>query len=133
MQVNELDHLFRKLYEYRELKRQMDEEEKTLNAQIDELENAILLRMKENNKDNWETEDAKFYISRKMSVTVPKEPEKKEAFLGYLESQGLRNMFTVHSQTLNSWYNQEKEKGSEMNIPGLDMPTLRETLNMRRK
>lgn len=130
--VQELDLLFNKLYEYRELKKKFDEEEKALNKTIDELENSILIRLKENNKDKWDTENATFYISRKMSVTVPKEPEKKETFMNYLEGNGLKSMFTVHSATLNSWYNQEAEKGNT-NIPGLDMPTLRETLNMRRK
>lgn len=68
----------------------------------------------------------KILVDKKTSVKVPKDPEKREQFFGYLKNKGLfEDLVTIHSSTLNSYYNQElsaaKESGQVFEgIPGLE-------------
>jgi len=68
----------------------------------------------------------KVTVDTKLSVKVPKEPADRDAFFRYLRDKGLFDaMATIHSATLNSFYNAElaaaKEEGrTEFKIPGLE-------------
>jgi hypothetical protein len=75
------------------------------------------------------------YFSNRMSVTMPKNPEDREAFFNYLKEKGaFDGLITVNSMTLNSFYKQEAEiaNSPDFKIPGIGTPTLIKTLNMRR-
>lgn len=77
------------------------------------------------------------YIARKEVYTVPKTNEDKNKLFTYIkEKYGpdvLMSMVGIHSQTLTSWANKETETGEVQTIPGLDQPTMIETLNFRKK
>lgn len=68
----------------------------------------------------------KIVVDNKISVKVPKEPELKDAFFRYLREKGIFDQLaTVHSATLNAFYNAEiaaaREDGKEdFKIPGLE-------------
>lgn len=68
----------------------------------------------------------KIIVDNKISVKVPKDPEKKDAFFRYLREKGIfDSVATVHSATLNSFYNAEiaaaREEGkTDFQIPGLE-------------
>jgi hypothetical protein len=61
-------------------------------------------------------------VEVKESVKVPKDEASRELFFEYLKEQGIfENMITVHSQTLNAWYNaevQDREVG--WTVPGIE-------------
>lgn len=87
-----------------------------------------------------------FYFSDKMSVKVPKDLENKKAFFKYLhDTYGpvvYWDKISVHSATLNSFYNAELEQFNEkakqglvsgdFHIPGLEAPTAMRSLNVRK-
>lgn len=77
------------------------------------------------------------YISRKEVYTVPKTNEDKNKLFTYIKEKygpdALMSMVGIHSATLTSWANKETETGEVQAIPGLDQPTMIETLNFRKK
>lgn len=133
MSLENLEELFKKYFDYRELRDQMKAEMADLQAKLDDLEAGILDGLDAAGKTNWELPDAKFHISEKCSFTIPKDPDKMEALRQHLERQGLRDMLTVNSAKLNSWANQEVASNPLVQIPGLELPTTYKQLNMRKK
>jgi len=72
-------------------------------------------------------------------VTTPKTLENKRELFGWINklygADVLDTMVSVNHQTLNSFYNQEAEKSVHdplFHIPGLEMPTLTESVSFRR-
>lgn len=76
--------------------------------------------------------------SVRWSWKTPKEKSAREAFFGYLKEKELyEEMITVNSQSLNAFCKGEleaaKEEGNfDFTIPGLDEPSLTETISLRR-
>lgn len=89
--------------------------------------------------ENFSSKSCTVSVQQKTSVKVPKSPEQREAFFGYLKERGVfEDLITVNSQTLNSWYNAEKEEFDKTNpevfaIPGLDDVNDYTTLSVRKK
>ena len=77
--------------------------------------------------------------SVRWSWKTPKEKSAREAFFNYLKEKELYDeMITVNSQSLNAFCKSEletaKEEGNiDFTIPGLDEPSLSETISLRRK
>jgi hypothetical protein len=102
------------------------------------LEEEIKLMMSAADLERFDGSNITVFLKEKTSVKVPREPEKKGAFFGYLREQELFDeLATVNSQTLNSWYKQEIEvrrsKGLSEAIPGLDDVSSYLDINVRRK
>ena len=138
MSLENLEDLFQKYYQYRELKEQLDKELKDVNASLTKLEGEILEGLEKAGKNSWELPDAKFHIAEKESFTNPKDPDRAKEFREFLIAQGLEDMLTVNSMKLNSWASQEFENAKTRNdvhfrIPGLDLPITYKKLYMRRK
>jgi len=78
-----------------------------------------------------------FIRTEKSSVTIPK-GEAKDEFFDYLKKVGhFEALATVNSATLNSWYKSEDEAAKARGepyavIPGLEMPTIRVGLTVRK-
>lgn len=78
------------------------------------------------------------YLRTRTSVRVPKTEQGRETFFNYLEHKGiLKQMMTVHSNTLNSWYQSEYELAAErgdqdFSIPGIDEHTERVSLEVKK-
>jgi hypothetical protein len=78
------------------------------------------------------------FKTQRFTVTVPKDGADREAFFGYLESQGIfRELITVNSQTLNSYWKKEFEAAVEQGNPDWKMPGIADpkhviTLGMRK-
>jgi hypothetical protein len=77
------------------------------------------------------------YKSTKEVYRTPKTNEDKQKLFDYIKQKygedTLITMASINHQTLNSWANKETETGDVMEIPGLDQPTVEETINVRRK
>jgi hypothetical protein len=84
------------------------------------------------------------YLTTKSSVKVPGSIKEKVKFFDYLKQIGndvFLSMATVNSSTLNSWYNAKMEEAAErakeqgtviqFEVPGIEAPTMRETLGFR--
>jgi hypothetical protein len=86
-----------------------------------------------------------FYFIDKMSVKIPKDLDQKKAFFKYLHDTYGDTVYwdkvSVHSATLNSFYNAELEQFNEkakaglvsgdFHIPGLEAPTAMRSLGLR--
>ena len=81
------------------------------------------------------------FRQKSFSVKIPKDPESKERLFGWIKDHKgedvLRNMISINSQTLNSFYKAElevaKEKGDvDWVLPGIETPEVYYTLNMRK-
>ena len=88
---------------------------------------SLLPMLKDVDMKSFEVPDfGKVVVDTKISVKVPKDPEKKQEFFNYLKEKGVfEPMATIHSATLNSFYNAElevaREEGhADFNIPGLE-------------
>ncbi len=77
--------------------------------------------------------------SERLTVTLPKTPEDKDAFYEYLKNKNLfEDIVTVNSMTLNAFYKKEFEIAAEegravgFKIPGISEPKTITTLNVRK-
>lgn len=105
---------------------------------LEELELQLMEKLKQLDRKNFQSKLGTFSISHRVSVKVPSTPEEKAAFFDYLRQKGVfEQMVGVHSQTLNSFYKAEFEaakdrgEGLDFSIPGLQPPTVMETLSFR--
>lgn len=127
----------------RKLKQLKDEAEAKQEA-ADEVKNAynaqrklVLDVLKANNRQNYSVDGcAMVYVNSKEAYRVPQTLEDKTKLFDYISNtygeDTLLSMVGIHSATLTSWANAESEKGI-MSIPGLEAPTMVETLNVRKK
>lgn len=87
--------------------------------------------------DRFEYGGRVIYLRTRTSVQVPKSSEDREAFFDYLKERGVfEQMITVHSNTLNSFYQGEYEQAvAEGNlsfkIPGIGDHNERFTLEVK--
>lgn len=81
------------------------------------------------------------YIQTKFSIETPKTPDSKLALFGYIEKEKgpevLLGMQSIHSATLNSFYEQESTVAAERGdhrwaLPGVGEPKMYKTLGTRK-
>lgn len=74
-------------------------------------------------------------IREEEAYRTPKTNDEKTRLFNYIKDKYgpdvLMGMASINSQTLNSWANKEAETGV-MSIPGLEAPTMTESLSFRR-
>lgn len=90
---------------------------------LDKAEAILLAALEKAGLKTFKSPTGSFSVTNTQSVKVPS-GEAKDAFFNYLKE---KNMFealaTVHSKTLNSWYNEEVKKDAFFKVPGLEDPT----------
>lgn len=103
--------------------------------QLEALKAKVLAHMQQSEIENFKVSGhGTIYIKENSSVTVPREPEMRDAFFAYLRDRGIfEQTITVHSQTLNSLYRatleEAKEKGDvHFKFPGIGAPKFYTTL-----
>lgn len=137
--VSELDNaltnyiLAREAYETKKkISNDADKVQKTMQAKVLTLLNA-------SKKKNWEVEGfGKVSKAVKYSIKTPAELENKKLMLQHFRSLGDDIYIAkvgVNSNTLNAYFNAEKEIDPSFTIPGCDEPIANETLRLtnRRK
>lgn len=74
-------------------------------------------------------------IRNQFVVRTPKTPEEKTALFNFIRDnkgpEALIGLVSINHQTLQAFVNSEKETNPEVIIPGLEAPTLRESLQFR--
>ena len=135
--VDELDAALKDYVEKREdyeakkkASNEADKVQKTAQAKLLTLLNA-------SNKKNWEVEGfGKVGKVVKYSIKVPEDLGKKKEMLQHFRSLGpdiYIAKVSVNSNTLNAYYNAEKENDPNFEIPGCDAPIANETLSLRNR
>lgn len=139
MTAEEFEQIVNRAYEIKQEKKEIEELAKKKEEEFRELEKIILANFEHLDKSSHVTGMCLCSKVERSTVTVPKDPEKKEAFWNYLkENKYFDALVTVNHQTLNAFYNQQleiaKEEGNYgFEIPGLDAPKTLAYLTFRRK
>lgn len=110
------------------------------NATVELLEEKVTELMEKADKDVYVGRDARITIVSKLQVTTPKSPEDKQKFFEWLKlKHGEEAMWayaTVNHNSLNSLYNTEAEeakvRGEMISVDGIEAPTIRKTLQVRK-
>lgn len=104
---------------------------------VDECEAKLLDLLKRAGKNKYHSDLGTVNIVNRFSVKTPKELSKKAEFFGWIEQtygiETLKGMLSIHSQTLNSFINEVKEKNPLTDIPGLGAPTHEEIIRFTSK
>jgi predicted ribosome quality control (RQC) complex YloA/Tae2 family protein len=115
------------------------EELKEEGKKLQEMENKILMCLKELELDSYKSKHGTVSITHRTSFTVPKDPEAKAAFFEYLRDRGVYDsLVTVNSQTLNSFCKAELEaaieegRGLDFQIPGIGEHKVFESISFRK-
>jgi DNA-binding transcriptional regulator YbjK len=108
-----------------------------LYKESEELKKQVINALKANKRTKFETEGVgTVFIVEKEIYTVPKVADDKTRLFNYIKDKygadTLMSMVGINHQTLNGWANREVESGV-MQIPGLEAPTMDESLSFRRK
>jgi hypothetical protein len=97
-------------------------------VEVDAAESKVLALLEQAGKTKYHVDDlGTVNIINKYSVKVPKETTNKQLLFDWISAkygvETLQGMLSIHSATLNSFVNEQKEKNSLEEIPGLDAPT----------
>jgi uncharacterized small protein (DUF1192 family) len=132
-EMNEL--VARMTREWEEVER-IDAEKKKAREIYDRTEALVLEMLKKSGGTKYHVEGlGTVSITRRFSLKVPKEiPQKLALFSWIKENKGveaLNGMVSINSQTLNAFFKVEKENNPELILPGVELPTLEESLAFR--
>lgn len=135
--LEQMDEMIVKLKELQNKAEDAEEVAKAAKAAYNDQRELVLKTLLANNRKNYAVEGvAAVHVSQKEVYRVPKTNEEKTQLFNYIKEtygpDALMSMVSIHSGTLTSWANAESEKGI-MQIPGLEAPTMIETLNVRKK
>ena len=135
--LSEFDALCRDIFDKRKEIEAMEEETKKHVAELEKLKTKAMLILKDARKEKFFVEGkGTVYIQDRYTVSMPKEPEKREEFFRYLKENGIfESLATVNHQTLNAYWKQEWEaagKNPDFTLPGVGCPTLFQTLAMKK-
>lgn len=134
--LNEFDTLCKAMFDQRKKVEAMEKELKDETARLEEMKGKVIAIMTDAGKEKYHVDGCGLlYFTNKRTASMPKDPEKRSAFFTYLRDKGIfEDLITVHSQTLTSFWNQEFEAANspDFKIPGIDEPTVRKTLTMKR-
>lgn len=132
-----MDALITQLREAKALSDEAQEQADILKKQYDTHRKTVLDALNTLKRKDYKVAGAGLvYISQKEVYTVPKTNEDKNKLFTYIKDKygpdALMSMVGIHSATLTSWANKETETGEVQSIPGLEQPTMIETLNFRK-
>ncbi len=122
--VDELKRYCEGVANAREKVEQAKEILKSCQLTVDECEIRLLAALEESKLKTFKNELGSFTIKNTESVKIP-HGEQKDEFFRYLQDRGMfEALATIHSKTLNSWYNEESKKDPFFKAPGLEAPTV---------
>lgn len=138
--TKQLDDAIRKLWE---LRKDYEEKKKISNEACelsDKAEEEVLDLLEKSNKKNYQLDGvAKVIAITKLQVNTPKDLDKKAEFFKWLKdsygADGFLAYLNINHNSLNALWNAEFEKAEEkmgFNIAGIDAPTERRTLQVRK-
>jgi hypothetical protein len=135
--LQQMDDLVKQYAEARSKYDEAKAESNKAHAELQALEGQLVQTLSVNGKTSYNVDGVgSLSVVTLESYKTPKDAEAKKNLFKYIQQkygqESLTNMLSIHSATLNSWANQEAQSGV-MSIPGLDQPTVTESLRFRRK
>lgn len=132
-----MDQLLLQLKEKRDAYDRAAEAKTLAHNELEAMEALVLNTLRANKRTSYSVQGiGTAYIIEKEVYRTPKTNEDKIKLFNYIKekygSEALMSMTSIVHQTLNSWANKESESGV-MSIPGLEAPTMTETVGMRGK
>ncbi len=137
--IKEIEELCGICFSKREEIDQLEAQVKELNAELEGFKEKLLAFLTEFDKTSYDSAHGKITVKNIFSVSVPKTPEARKEFYGYLKERNIyEDMTSVHSKTLNAFYKQELEIAMQdgivdFKIPGLEEPYYKQSLSFKRK
>lgn len=119
-------------------KNELDTELSTVNKQIDEVEEKLMLCMEDLHLEKFSIPGVgTVYPTERFYAKTPKTPEAKEAFWNYLKSTGeFHSLITVNANTMNAWYKEKmaaaSERGEVLEVPGITEVGVSKGLTLRK-
>jgi hypothetical protein len=137
--VKEIEELCGLGFSLREEIKELEEQIKDKEQRLAQVQESLLLHLQDFDKDSYESSLGKISIRNDFYVSVPKEPEAREAFFDYLKNEGdYDNMITVNSRTLTSYYKEKLAEATQKGdlgfaVPGIGEPFMKQTIVFRKK
>lgn len=137
--IKELEELCGLCFSKREEIDALEAQIKEVNAELEGLKEKLLMFLTDLDKTSYDSSIGKISVKNIFTVALPKTPEQKGQFFGYLKERGIfEDLVSVHSKTLNAFYKQEQEAALQegkidFKIPGLDEPYFKQSLSFKRK
>lgn len=112
-----------------------------INSRIDEIDGALIAQLDEMEVNSFKTKYGTITKTARTSYRTPKTAEDKAAFFEWLKNTRGEDVYMekigINSQTLNAIAKEEFEAAIEegnidFSIPGLEEPSIRETISFRR-
>jgi len=136
--IEELEALSSKIADKRAEIDAISLDRKKRDAELDELEATMMMKLEEAGKHSYKSEVGTVSITSRESVRVPKDLEAKRELFAYLQKKGIfEELVSVNSQTLNSFYKAEKALAEEageafFQLPGVGEPTVDQIISFRK-
>lgn len=135
--VKELDEMVENLFK---MKKEIQDEEDKISEKskiLEALKTKIIVTLKEHERESYRSDMGMVTVSQKWRVKLPANDIEKAKLIEHLRERGLFEKYvSVNSNSLNSlfmtdWEIAQKEgKGMDFKMPGIDEPTLFETLHI---
>ena len=135
MQIEDLNNLVREYAELREQYQDAYQESSDLKSRCDQRKFELVKILSDLDLPNYSVEGVgRVSVVNKYSVRVPKNPVDRKKMIDYFNEKGdeASMLLTVHSQTLRSLYNEEKENDPNFSIPGVSEPVLEQNLSFNK-
>jgi len=136
--VNQLDNLAKEIAHARGQYEELKEAATAAHGVYEELTQKMIGLLKACGRDSHKTPGVGLMrFAAKESYRVPKDNVAKRALFKYIQEkygvEGLTEMLSIHAAKLNSWANTEVEADPNLQIPGLEAPTMTETFYFTKK
>lgn len=135
--LEEMDKLVTVLKEARDKYDAASEAKTQAHNELEAVQKLVLDTLRTNKRMNYSVQGiGTVYVIEKEVYRTPKTNEDKIKLFNYIKEKygpdALMSMTSIVHQTLNSWANKESESGV-MSIPGLEAPTMTETVGLRKR
>ena len=136
--LQELDKEIAKLVSLREAYEHAKKKASELNSECEHQENILVGLLEKAGRTSYEAEGiAKIIKCTQTAYKTPKTNDDKLSLFNYIKgkygSDALISMTSINHQTLNGWAKRELEDPDVVKIPGLELPTITEYLQVRKK
>lgn len=138
VKLGDFQKLCEELYKQKVVVDEIEAHQKQENKKFEALKAKVLAHLEENELEKYAVSGyGTVFIREYTSVKVPKSPQERDQFFGYLKDKGIfEQTITVHSQTLNSLYKNALEEAIEkgdhtFKIPGIGEPSVSKKLTVR--
>lgn len=137
MEINELNNIGEEIKNLQEELKGLELQVDIKKAQLEDYKTQVIDVLQNNNLNSFKTScGLNLIVTNKFYVAQPNGEENEKAFKEWLVANDLDNLRKVNSQTLNKLYRDLQEQASEQGeivvIPGLELPTTRTTLSIRK-